>query len=302
MSISNQIPEQVQSALSTILKSQPNSDVDYRMQDYDLLLTWLDTILVSPARLVLHCEYLEKSLGIRPTITLGILALWPETRSELMRSGSKTLKHTELRRLLLAETALWPLSEDIAIETATHQDSHWATVRRNLISKNKSEVKQIPGSSGKSNVSENTLGINLPPSGIVKKNPILTIRNPVFDTSYLNSPLVVARHSHEEYQLAADAIGDQISPSAAPPALQLECKLPGMLLLQKDGLGFDLVYYPVSDKDIPPRLSQATGLKVANGEWICGPDGLFTWTQQLLSVDGHVVFELAGQLYQIGIS
>lgn len=131
--------------------------------------------------------------------------------------------------------------------------------------------------------------------------PVL-LHNPVFDTSWTELSIVAKHRTDSSLSLAADPTGEQQSATDAPPSLTLESTLPGALLLQRDGEEFDLVYFPSSKDDQPPRLAKAVRLKVKDGEWVTGSDGVCTWSQTLSIVDGHVSFVIAGKAYDIAIS
>ncbi len=131
--------------------------------------------------------------------------------------------------------------------------------------------------------------------------PVVLYR-PVFDTSWTELSIVAEHRTDYSTSLAADPTGEMLSAADVPPALALESKLPGELLLQRDGDEFDLVYFPSSQDDQPPRLAKAVGLKVKDGDWVMGPDGVCTWSQTLTLVDGHVSFVIAGKAYDIAMS
>jgi hypothetical protein len=135
----------------------------------------------------------------------------------------------------------------------------------------------------------------------LQAEPVVLLR-PVFDTSYTELSVVAECRAVYDTSLAADANGTSDSESDAPPSLALKSSLPGQLLLQKDGDDFDLVYFPGSPDDHPPRLVRAAGLSVNEGEWLAGADGVCTWTQPLSSVDGRVSFVIAGSAFDIAVS
>ncbi len=135
----------------------------------------------------------------------------------------------------------------------------------------------------------------------LQAEPVVLLQ-PVFDTSYTELSVVAERRAEYEASHAADASGTSEPESDAPPSLALESSLPGQLLLQKDGDDFDLVYFPGSPGDHPPRLVRAAGLSVKDGDWVAGADRVFTWTQPLSSVDGRVSFVIVGASFDIAVS
>jgi hypothetical protein len=134
----------------------------------------------------------------------------------------------------------------------------------------------------------------------LQAEPVVLLK-PIFDTSYTSLAIVAEHHAEHSLNLAADASGPTASESDAPPSLVLKSDLPGQLLLQRDGDEFDLVYYPASSEDQPPRLVSAAGLKVKNGYWDVGADRVCTWSQSLSSVEGHVSFVIGSSAFDINV-
>ncbi len=134
----------------------------------------------------------------------------------------------------------------------------------------------------------------------LQAEPVVLLK-PTFDTSYTELAIVAEHRADYGVSLAADANGSAASESVAPPSLPLKSSLPGQLLLQRDGDEFDLVYYPVSADDQPPKLVSAMGLKVKDGYWDVGADGVCTWSQSLSSEKGHVSFVIGGSAFDINI-
>lgn len=125
--------------------------------------------------------------------------------------------------------------------------------------------------------------------------------SPVFDTSWTELSIVAEHRADYGVSLAAAASGLPELNAEAPPALVLEGSLPGQLLLQRDGDDFDLVYFPMSEEDQPPRVTKALGLKVKDGHWAIGADGVCTWSQAFSAVDGHVSFTVGGKAFNIAM-
>ncbi len=134
----------------------------------------------------------------------------------------------------------------------------------------------------------------------LQAEPVVLLK-PVFDTSYTELSIVAEHRVDYGVNLAADANGPSGAESDAPPSLVLDTTLSGKLLLQKDGGEFDLVYFPSTPDDHPPRVSSAAGLNTSGGTWVEGADGVFTWSQSLSSVDGHVCFVIAGSAFDIAL-
>lgn len=129
----------------------------------------------------------------------------------------------------------------------------------------------------------------------------VVLHNPVFDSSWTDLAIVVEHRPDYVTDLAADAAGLQKPTADAPPALAIESSLPGQLLLQRDGDGFDLVYFPTSEEDRPPKLTNAVGLQVKHGHWEIGADGVYTWSQPLPMSGGHISFTVGGKAFDIAL-
>lgn len=134
----------------------------------------------------------------------------------------------------------------------------------------------------------------------LQAEPVVLLK-PNFDTSYTKLSIVAEHHPDYRVGLAADASGPTAFDSEAPPSLPLKSSLPGQLLLQRDGEDFDLVYYPASADEQPPKLVSAAGLKVKDGYWDVGADGVLTWSQSLSSEKGRVSFVIGGSAFDIQV-
>jgi hypothetical protein len=119
------------------------------------------------------------------------------------------------------------------------------------------------------------------------------------DSAWTNHILIAERLAGE-LALAADSVGSQ--PEVTPGlAHVLPSKLPGALLLQRDGSAFDLVYYPAKD-ETPPRLLFVNGRASRLGEWYCGPDGVLTWSQSLAPMQDRLDFTVGAETFEILVS
>jgi len=121
-----------------------------------------------------------------------------------------------------------------------------------------------------------------------------------FDSSWSQHELV-AKQRTDYGRLAADTVGMQ-QPEEVPASRILPSKLSGMLLLQRDGNEFDLVYYPALEEEHPPRLVFANCTDVRSGEWNRGADGVWTWTQPLTSKDNCIDITIGEERFSISIS
>jgi len=121
-----------------------------------------------------------------------------------------------------------------------------------------------------------------------------------FNSSWSHLALVAERPA-EYFSLAADTIGTQ-EPVQVPFSVKLPSKLSGVLLLQRDGEKFDLVYYPANGNDHPPRVVFATCVDARSGEWNRGVDGVWTWSQSLAATDDRVEITIGAEKFSIPIS
>lgn len=121
-----------------------------------------------------------------------------------------------------------------------------------------------------------------------------------FDLSWSRDPMVAMRHS-ETTALAADGAG-MPQPIQLPPAMRLPSKLPGRLLLQRDDLAFDLVYYPSPEEESPPRLVFSNTVDIRKGEWNRGADGVWTWSQSLSVKNSEMVLTVGTECFNFRIT
>ncbi len=116
------------------------------------------------------------------------------------------------------------------------------------------------------------------------------------DTSWMSHALIAEKLAGD-LALAADTVGSQ--PQATPALAQvLPSKLAGVLLLQRDGNEFDLVYYPAKGES-PPQLLLVNGSVPHLGEWYCGPDGVFTWSQSIALRQGRLDFTVGAESFEV---
>ena len=121
-----------------------------------------------------------------------------------------------------------------------------------------------------------------------------------FDLSWSHDPMIAMRHS-DTASLAADGMGMQ-QPIQLPPAMRLPSKLPGRLLLQRDEMTIDLVYYPSREDELPPRLVFANSVDVRKGDWNRGADGVWTWSQTFRVQDNQIVITVGAECFKVPIS
>jgi len=122
-----------------------------------------------------------------------------------------------------------------------------------------------------------------------------------FDTSWVREPMVASHLADFTASLAADATGVNET-AQTPPGLALPSQLPGALVLQREGDEFDLVYFPASKEEQPPRLIRASGVKTQEGHWALRPDGAWVWSQPLLAVDGRVFVAFGGEKFDVPVN
>ena len=134
----------------------------------------------------------------------------------------------------------------------------------------------------------------------LQSEPVV-LRSPVFDTTWTDLSLVAESRLEYGVSLAADATGQQDNTSEIPPALVLQCKLLGQLLLLREGAEFDLVYYPVAKEDQPPAVMKASGISASGGQWVIGADGVWTWSQVFGSKNGRLSFTIGSESFDISI-
>ena len=128
----------------------------------------------------------------------------------------------------------------------------------------------------------------------------VTLAQTSFDLSWSRDPMVTMRHS-EAASLAADGVGTQ-QPIQLPTATRLPSKLPGRLLLQRDNETYDVVYYPSSENEAPPRLFFSSTADVLKGEWHHGADGVWTWSQPLGVQSNELVLTVGAECFKIRIA
>lgn len=124
------------------------------------------------------------------------------------------------------------------------------------------------------------------------------LQSPTFDKTWVDHVIVADNRDSIIYSFAADAMGSQ-SITEPPAGFVLSTKQQGTIVIQQKANELDLVFIPAHKDDSPPRLWSASGIIVKDGHWEQGVDGVWTWSQVLVVVEGRLSLAIGNERFEL---